>query len=101
MNPLPMRSMAALLNALLAAGGFLINADADVFEVGVLTEEDCELLLAWTFVFMEFIIDLEEVSTRYIKAFAVKRVIWVPRAISDWPCFSASRSNNAPITPKI
>ena len=46
MNPLPMRSMAALLNALLAAGGFLINADADVFEVGVLTEEDCELLLA-------------------------------------------------------
>ena len=53
-----MRSMAALRNALLAAGGgFLVKVAAEAVEVGVLTEEAFELLLAcgltWLMEFVE------------------------------------------------
>ena len=99
-----MRSMAALRNALLAAGGgFLVKVAAEVVEVGVLTEEAFELLLApcgltWL---MEFVFeDFEDVNTKYIRALAVGRVILSPKACSDGPFPSASRSKSAPITPK-
>ena len=103
-----MRSMAALRNALLAAGGgFLVKVAAEVVEVGVLTEEAFELLLAYCgltwfrppelFVLFE---DFEDVNTKYIRALAVGRVMLSPKACSDGPFPSASRSNRAPITPK-
>ena len=41
------------------------------------------------------------VNTKYIKALAVSLVQLTPKAGSTfWPSFSASRSNNAPITPE-
>ena len=80
-----MRSMAALRNALLAAGGgFLVKVAAEAVEVGVLTEEAFELLLACGLTWlMEFVEDFEDVNTKYIRALAVGRVMVSPKACSD------------------